>query len=79
MKKLQHIFEYIIFLILTSLLRLMSVDRAASLCSFFARRLGPYLKVTDIARNNLKKIYGTRVDIKKTIDDLWDNFGRYLG
>ncbi|GAB4169747.1 MAG: lipid A biosynthesis lauroyl acyltransferase [Rickettsiaceae bacterium] len=79
MKKLKHIFEYILFLLLTNTLRLISVDNSAAFCSFVARRIGPYLKVSDIARKNLRRVYGAEIDIEKTIDDLWDNFGRYLG
>ncbi|MFK7974256.1 MAG: lipid A biosynthesis lauroyl acyltransferase [Rickettsiaceae bacterium] len=79
MKKLQHIFEYILFLILTNILRLLGIDRSAAVCSFVARRVGPYLKVTKTARKNLSKVYGTDIDSNKLIDDLWDNFGRYLG
>ncbi len=79
MKKLKHIAEYILFILLTRALRLLSVDNSASLCSFIARQIGPYLSVTKTARKNLKKVYGDDIDIEKTIDDLWDNYGRYIG
>ncbi|MDC0864875.1 lipid A biosynthesis lauroyl acyltransferase [Rickettsiaceae bacterium] len=78
-KSLRHVFEYIIFLLLTNFLKLFSVDRSASICSFISRKIGPYLGVSDIARRNLKKIYGKEIDIDKTIDKLWDNYGRYIG
>lgn len=79
MKKLKHIFEYIIFLLFTHTLRLFSLDNSASVCACLLRNIGPYLKVSKIARKNLIKIYGTNIDVDKTIDDLWDNFGRYIG
>jgi KDO2-lipid IV(A) lauroyltransferase len=79
MKKLKHTIEYIFFILLTNALRLLSVDNSASLCSFIARKIGPYISVTKTARKNLKKIYGDKIDIEKTIDDLWDNYGRYIG
>ncbi len=79
MKKLRHIFEYLIYKIFTSFLRLFSIDRSASICSFIARKIGPYLSVTNIARSNLEMVYGKNVDTELIIDELWDNFGRYIG
>jgi len=78
-KKAKHLFEYIVFLALTSFLRALSVDKAASLCSMLARKIGPYLGVSNIARNNLQKVYGNDINIEKTIDELWDNYGSYIG
>ena len=79
MKKLKHIVEYILFILVTRALKLLSVDNSASLCSFIARKIGPYLRVTQTARKNLKKVYGDDIDIESTINDLWDNYGRYIG
>jgi len=79
MKKLKHIVEYILFILVTRALRLLSVDNSASLCSFIARKIGPYLRVTQTARKNLKRVYGNDIDIETTINDLWDNYGRYIG
>ena len=79
MKKLKHIVEYIFLLILIYSLRMMSVDNSANFCAFFARMLGPYLRVTKIAKQNIERVYGSKIDYKKTIDDLWDNYGRYIG
>jgi KDO2-lipid IV(A) lauroyltransferase len=78
-KKTKHLIEYIVFLALTSFLRILSVDKAADLCSTLARKIGPYLSVSNIARNNLQKVYGNDINIEKTIDELWDNYGRYIG
>ena len=79
MKKLKHIVEYILFILVTRALKLLSVDNSASLCSFIARKIGPYLRVTQTARKNLKRVYGDNIDIETTINDLWDNYGRYIG
>ena len=79
MKKLKHILEYLLFILLTRTLRLLSVDNYASLCSFIAKKIGPYLRVTKTARKNLKRVYGNETDIEKVINDLWDNYGRYIG
>lgn len=79
MKKLKHILEYLLFILLTRTLRLLSVDNSASLCSFIAKKIGPYLRVTKTARKNLKRVYSNATDIEKVINDLWDNYGRYIG
>ncbi|PCJ29427.1 MAG: lipid A biosynthesis lauroyl acyltransferase [Rickettsiales bacterium] len=78
-KKAKHIVEYVLFTLITSALRLLSIDNSANLCSFIARKIGPSLKATSVARKNLQRILGNEVDTDKTIDDLWDNYGRYIG
>jgi KDO2-lipid IV(A) lauroyltransferase len=76
---MKHYLEYIIFFIITRLLGMLSIDRSANLCSFVARKIGPLLGVSNIARKNLENVYGDDIDMRQTIDDLWDNFGRYIG
>lgn len=76
---MKHYLEYIIFFLVTRLLRLLPIDKSAGLCSFLARKIGPLIGVTKTARRNLKNIYGDSINIDQTIDDLWDNFGRYIG
>ena len=76
---MKHYLEYIIFFLITRLLKLLPMDKSADLCSFVARKIGPFLSVTKTARRNLENVYGDSIDINQTIDDLWDNFGRYIG
>lgn len=78
-KSLMYFFEYIIFILLTNFLKLFSIDNAATLCSFVARTIGPYLEASNVARKNLKRVYKNEIDIDKTIEGLWDNYGRYIG
>ncbi len=79
LKKAKHIGEYVLFCLLIRFLRLMSVDVSADFCSFIAKKIGQYLGVSNIARKNLKRVYGDGIDIEKTLNGLWDNFGRYIG
>lgn len=79
LKKARYFLEYVFFISMINVLKIFSIDRSANICSFIAKKIGPYLSVSDVARNNLKKIYGDKIDIEKTIDDLWDNYGRYIG
>jgi KDO2-lipid IV(A) lauroyltransferase len=76
---MKHYLEYIVFFLVTRLLRLLPIDKSAGLCSFLARKIGPLISVTKTARSNLEKVYGENINIDQTIDDLWDNFGRYIG
>src|ERR1700729_3641550 len=81
LKKIRHYAEYAGFLLLTRLLRLMSIDRSADFCSFIARKICPKLSVTNTARRNLRRYLGTEEGINedKLIEGLWDNFGRFIG
>ncbi|NRB09998.1 MAG: lipid A biosynthesis lauroyl acyltransferase [Rickettsiaceae bacterium] len=78
-KKIKHIFEYLAFLLFFYGLRLLGLERSASLCSFILRKVGYKLKATKTARKNLQKTFGDNIDIDKTIDGLLDNFGHYIG
>jgi Kdo2-lipid IVA lauroyltransferase/acyltransferase len=76
---MRHYLEYITFLLVIRFLRLLPIDKSANLCSFIARKIGPLLPVTKIARKNLENIYSKNINIDQTIEDIWDNFGRYIG
>lgn len=78
-KKFRYLLEYFVFLALLKILRLLSIDNSASICSAIARRVGPLLGVTKIARNNLRSALGNDIDEERLIDALWDNFGRFIG
>lgn len=80
-KKIRHYLEYAGFLLLINLLRLVSIDRSGSICSFLARKLCSKLPVTKIARRNLRRFLGTQEGKAedKIIEGLWDNFGRFVG
>lgn len=60
-------------------LNLFGIDRSANICSYIARTLSPLIPVTKIARKNLKDVFGNSIDHYKIIDELWDNFGRFIG
>jgi len=78
---INHYLEYICFVLLTSLLSLVSIDRSASICAALAKKIGPLTSVTKTARGNLRRVYKD-LDIAtedKIIEGLWDNFGRFIG
>lgn len=78
-KHIKHRLEYILFLLLMKFLRLLGIDNSASMCSFLARHIGPWIKSTKIAKKNLQKVYGKNINLSATVNDLWDNFGRTIG
>ncbi len=78
LKKLKYIFEYIIFYSAQKILLLFGFETAANICSCLARKIGPYLKVSNVARNNLRKILGSH-NQEQILDEVWDNFGRFIG
>lgn len=81
MKKIKHLFEYTIFLMFRRFLLMFGLERAANICSFFARKIGPALGVSRIARRNIRETIGrnfSKKELDHLIDRLWDHFGRYI-
>ena len=68
--KIKHIIEYILFLAIINLIKLLGVDRSANLCSKLTKKLDHYYQSLIL----LKKNYHQQV-----INELWDNFGRFIG
>lgn len=79
LKKIKHLLEYVIFLVIINIIKLFGIDRASKICSIIARKIGPLLPVSKIARKNLQSIFGQNSNYNKIIDELWDNFGRFIG
>jgi len=73
--------EYAVFLFLCSMIRLVSLDKASYICGKILRFIGPYLKVTKIAKKNIRIVYPTITEKKeeKLIKNIWQNFGQFLG
>lgn len=81
MKKIKHLFEYAIFLMFRKFLLMLGIGRATNICSFFARKIGPALGVSRIARRNIQETIGkdfSKKELDNLIDRLWDHFGRYI-
>lgn len=79
LRKARYILEYVFFVLFVRFLLMLGFDRASNFCSYFARKLGPKLGVTKTARRNLEMAIGKdKINIDKTIDGLWDNYGRYI-
>lgn len=78
-KKIRYISEYILFELFVAFLKFIGFKNSVNFCNFLAQKIGPYLSVTKIAKRNLIKVFGDNIDVDKTIKQIWDNFGRYIG
>jgi KDO2-lipid IV(A) lauroyltransferase len=65
--------------IFLTLFRWIGVDRASETGAAIARTIGPLLRVTTRARENLRAAFPemTNEQIDKTVRGMWDNLGRY--
>lgn len=79
LRKIKHIIEYVLFLAIINLLKLLGIDRSANLCSNLAKKIGPLLPVTRIAKKNLQAVFSDSINHQQVINELWDNFGRFIG
>ena len=77
--KLRYFTEYILFLSFINIFRIFGIDKASSFCSFIARKIGPLLPATKVAKRNISNVLAEEVNHDKFILDLWDNFGRFIG
>ena len=63
------------------LFRSLPIDISSGLAGWIARNIGPKLKVSMVAQQNLKRAFPeiTPQDLKRTITEMWDNLGRVVG
>ena len=79
LKKIRHLLEYYVFLLIVKIIGLFGIDRAANICSNIARFIGPLLHVNAVAKRNLKKVFGNDINHENIVSELWSNFGRFIG
>lgn len=79
LKKVKHLFEYILFLIFIKIVNKLGIDRSSAVFGKFARFIGPFLPHNKIAKKNLFNVFGNSVDIEKIIPQIWENSGRFIG
>ncbi|HJD62325.1 MAG TPA: lipid A biosynthesis lauroyl acyltransferase [Rickettsia endosymbiont of Degeeriella rufa] len=79
LKKIRYLIEYAVVVIFLKIIGIFGIDKAADICSFIARKIGILFAVNKIARRNIKAVFGDAFDVEKTIDQTWDNFGRFIG
>lgn len=77
MKHIKYFLEYLTFIILKTFLLVLGFDRACRFCVYCVRKLAPFLPATKTAKNNLRKTLGDK-DVDRYLNDLLENYGRYI-
>jgi KDO2-lipid IV(A) lauroyltransferase len=78
-KKIKYLFEYLLVLTIIQIMGLFGISKSVNICRYLARIIGPILPVNKIAEKNLKNIFGKDFAYKAIIDQIWDNFGSFIG
>lgn len=78
LKKVRYFFEWLLVSSALWYLGRLPYKKASDSGGAFFRRIGPYLKRSRIARNNLRRAMPERDEqqIEKIIGDMWENIGR---
>ena len=77
-KYIRHPLEAAGLVVVWTVFRMLSVDRASALGGWLGRGIGPHLPVSKRARNNLRRVMPelSEAEIKKIVVDMWDNLAR---
>ena len=78
-KNLRYFLEYFLIRTVLSVLKICGINKSVSICRYLARKIGPLLPVSKIAHQNIKDILGSTVDSAAIVDQVWDNFGSFIG
>ncbi|WP_425362584.1 lipid A biosynthesis lauroyl acyltransferase [Candidatus Tisiphia endosymbiont of Hybos culiciformis] len=90
MKKLfnniKYLLEYFLVLIIVKILRALGIDKSVNICRYLARKIGPLLPVNKVAKENIQNILGKTIytnagciNSEAIINQVWDNFGSFIG
>ncbi len=81
MRRFRHTLEYAAAWLLYAFFSLLRVDSASNLGGWVGRTFGPSLRVSNTARQNLKRSFPDwpTDKIEQTVLDMWDNLGRTAG
>ncbi|XVN40362.1 MAG: lipid A biosynthesis lauroyl acyltransferase [Rickettsia endosymbiont of Argas persicus] len=79
LKKIRYLVEYVVVVTFIKIISIFSIDKAADICGFIARKIGTLFAVNKIAKRNIIAVFGNEFNVEKTINQTWDNFGRFIG
>jgi KDO2-lipid IV(A) lauroyltransferase len=81
LKRLKYLLEAIALVFLILFLYPLKIDYASNLMGFIFRKVGPYLKASGVARENLSLCFPDMSKQKQSIliSQMWDNIGRIVG
>ncbi|XVN42175.1 MAG: lipid A biosynthesis lauroyl acyltransferase [Candidatus Rickettsia vulgarisii] len=78
-KNIRYLSEYFFILIVVKIIGIFGIVKSVSICRYLAKKIGPLLPVHKIAKNNIQNILGKTVDSQEILNQIWDNFGSFVG
>lgn len=78
-RNIRYLLEYFLVLAIIQILEIVGLNTATKLCRYLARKIGPLLPVNEVAKENLHNIFGSTIDSKELLTQIWDNFGSFIG
>lgn len=75
---LRHRAEALLAIVVMGLFAALPVDWASAVGGWLARAIGPRLKVSNVARRNLARVFPEKspAEIEAVVAEVWDNLGR---
>lgn len=79
--RIRDLFVWLLVRMLVAALRGLGPDRSSNLAGRIARRIGPYIPTSRIARSNLKASFPEKSpqEIEEIVRGVWENLGRVAG
>ncbi|MDP4796817.1 MAG: lauroyl acyltransferase [Rhodospirillales bacterium] len=80
-KYLRHPLEAMGAMLIWGIFKILPVDQASALGGWLARSVGPWLRLSDRARDNIRRAFPEAGDaaVERILIDTWDNLGRTVG
>jgi KDO2-lipid IV(A) lauroyltransferase len=78
-KNIKYLAEYLMTLIMIKILEMFGINKSVTICRYLAKKIGPLLSVNKIAKANMRDVFDKKIDVESTIEQVWDNFGSFIG
>ncbi|OZG32336.1 LpxL/LpxP family acyltransferase [Rickettsia endosymbiont of Culicoides newsteadi] len=85
-KNIIYLLEYFFVLIVLKILGALGIDKSVNICRYLARKIGPLLPVNKVAKENIQNILGNNlytnegsINSQAIVNQVWDNFGSFIG
>ncbi|WP_375327059.1 lipid A biosynthesis lauroyl acyltransferase [Candidatus Tisiphia endosymbiont of Nemotelus uliginosus] len=78
-KNIRYLFEYFVVVVIIKIIGMLGLSKSVSICSYLAKKIGPLLPVNKIAQENIQNAFGPAVNSHALVNQVWDNFGTFIG
>lgn len=85
-KNIKYLLEYFLVLIILKILESLGLEKSVNICRYLARKIGPLLPANKVAKENIQNIFcknlytnDLSIDSQAIINQVWDNFGSFIG